>query len=205
MQLVPQLPGKGLVSCQFLLQPSQIFILVLGLSPQGFQAGHCFRRQRSGRFGRKFRLMDLPLQFFFLQRQRALFGGQPVFLLPLGFQLPLVFLQFPAGFCCFGFTSFLFGAQLGQIFFQFPGGKHTAFQFLFQLGDGIVIMLDVVFFDCRLYLRIGDCLLILPDAVAFMLNIQVCVLCFLLNFLQRLFTLGAALIILGITKTALLV
>ena len=172
------------MSGQFFPQAAQIFILVLGLSAQRFQAGHRFLGQRSGRLGRKLRPVDLPLQLLLLQRQRALLRRQAVLLLPLSLQRLLAPLQGFAGLLGLVQAVLVILPQGSQLFLQLPGGKLAALQLLFQLGDGIVIMINGILLDRCLHLSVGDRVLKLLDALALMLNIQVRVLCFVLDLLQ---------------------
>ena len=161
-----------------------MFIFVLSLSPQRLQPDHGLVRQRSGSLGRKLRLVDLPLQFLLLQHQRALLGGQPVLLLPLFLQSLLARLQRPAELLGLFFAGLIPAAQHRQLFLRLTGRKLAVPQFLFQLGYGGVIVLDIVLLDGSIYLCLRDRVLIFLDATTLMLDVEVRVLCLFLDLLN---------------------
>ena len=95
--------------------------------------------------------MDLPLQLLLLQRQRALLRRQAVLLLPLSLQRLLPPLQGFAGLLGLVQAVLVILPQGSQLFLQLPGGKLAALQLLFQLGDGIVIMINGILLDRPLF------------------------------------------------------
>ena len=184
LQLVLQLCGKGTVVLQFLAQTAQIFILIPGLSAQHRQTGYRFLRQRTGRFRRKLGLMDLVLQLFLLQRQRALFGGKSMLLLPFLLQLSPAIRQFLSGLPGRGLPLLPFLPQRRQLLLQFPGGKGAAVQLLLQLFDGLPVVPDGILFDGGIHPGLGDGVLPVLDLFAFMLDIERGLLGLLLDLLD---------------------
>ena len=184
LQLVLQLCGKGTVVLQFLAQTAQIFILIPGLSAQHRQTGYRFLRQRTGRFRRKLGLMDLVLQLFLLQRQRALFGGKAMLLLPFLLQLSPAICQFLSGLPGRGLPLLPFLPQRRQLLLQFPGGKGAAVQLLLQLFDGLPVVPDGILFDGGIHPGLGDGVLPVLDLFAFMLDIERGLLGLLLDLLD---------------------